>query len=70
MDIKINRYGFFPYVVLMTITTDDNEFETDVADLYGIVSESLIQQLREVADELEQHNAQAISKNNSPKAKK
>ena len=54
MDISLRiTCGSLAYV---TVTEGDTKIETDVANIHGQADDDFIQQLREVADDLEQFN--------------
>lgn len=54
MEISIRFVGRL--IVEMTITDSNTTIITDISDLNGKVSEELIYNLRNVADDLELHN--------------
>ena len=54
MDISIRKIG--KYLVEMTIEDHGNTLLCDITDREGEVSPDFIQNLRDIADELEEHN--------------
>jgi len=54
MDISIRHVG--SSIVEMTIEYGSATIVADVTDMQGIADEQLIENLRSIADELEQHN--------------
>lgn len=60
MNISLKHYGNSRInpskIIEITVEIDGNKMVEDVTNLKGIVDEKLIQQLRNIADELEEQN--------------
>lgn len=65
MNLRLEKKGYLKNVCMqLTVEVDDGtSFVEDVADLNGITPQSLIDQLREVANELEANNDFLTDKN-------
>lgn len=58
MNIKIKTFGSpIHHTIIMTVENNYAQVESDIVNLKGLVDESLVSKLREVADDLERHNA-------------
>jgi len=60
MEITLRHIG--STIIEMTVEDMGCTITTDVTDLYGLVDENLIQNLRNIANELEEHNEKLIIK--------
>ncbi len=60
---QIGGYGDYPAKIIeLTVINQGTTTTEGVTDLKGRVDENLIQSLREIADELEEHNANLYEK--------
>ena len=62
MEISIRKIG--SKIIELTVDSDENLLTKEITKLDGTVDQDFINRLREIADELEDHNSQVNDTNN------
>lgn len=64
MDFKTEHIGSFggrpANIVQLVVSTNNTTITEDITDLKGMIDNDIIQSLRNIADELEEHNQNTI----------